>query len=313
MKTWVAILKGLFKTKNKIDTMSDEFQVADGAALLRLDYGSKSTMAQLIEKLAGTAEAATLRSLRIGAWESCYEAKSSVALDPLVKHAGAFPQLESLFFAEIEQEECEISWINHVDLGPLFGAFPNLKSLQIRGGNGLRLSGARHARLQTLRIETGGLPSEAVVDVAGGDFPELEHLELWLGCDEYGGTATVQDLGPLLNGSRLPSLKFLGLMNWEKANDLAGALKGAPVLTKIETLDLSMGTLTDIGAEALLHNAALKDLKQVNVSDNYVSDAFIGKLKAMLGQALVVGNQEEPDEYEYKGVKYSEVYCSVSE
>ena len=291
----------------------DQFNLSDGQAFLQVNYDDKLTMEQLIQKLSARPEAATLARLRIGPWEECYEKSSASIVDALCRHAGSFPQLNSLYFGDIEAEQCEISWINQCDISPLLKAFPHLRVLEVRGGNGLRLSEAQHARLETLRFESGGLPREVVQDVAGGDFPSLAHLEFWLGTSEYGGTVKPDDLNGILNGDRFPKLHFLGLMNWEQANTLPGALNGCRILGQLKTLDLSMGTMTDEGGEGLLKISQLKNLQALNLDDNYISDKMIERIRSTLGACVQPGNQDVPDEYEYNGVKYSDVYCSVAE
>ena len=308
-------LKGsLSKPVKTEESMDDEqLKVSGGEAFLQVNYDDKFTMTQLIEKLASSPEAAGLVRLRIGPWEECYEKTSASTVEALSRHASSFPRLTSLYLGDIEAEQCEISWINQCDISPLLKAFPKLEVLEVRGGNGLRVSEARHAQLKKLRFESGGLPREVVQDVARGELPDLEHLEFWLGTSEYGGTVQLEDLQPLLSSDRFPKLSFLGLMNWEHANSIPGALKGCRILGQLRTLNLSMGTMTDEGGGELLKIPELKALQTLDLDDNYMSDELIQNLRSTLGACVQPGNQDVPDEYEYNGVKYSDVYCSVAE
>lgn len=108
----------------------------------------------------------------------------------------------------------------------------------------------------------------------GAQLPELKHLELWLGTDAYGRTCTVEDFGPLLAGQLFPKLHYLGLRDSDLADPLAVVLARAPILELIRTLDLSLGTLSDTGVQALLDSAALTHLESLDIHHHYCSDAM---------------------------------------
>ena len=124
-------------------------------------------------------------------------------------------------------------------------------------------------------------------------FPNLEYLELWLGTDEYGGNTTVDDLRPILLGEAFPNLKHLGLRNSDIADSLAAALADSLVVNKIETLDLSLGTLSDAGGFALL---GLKSpgLKRLNLHHHYMGSEIVKQLKT-LPYNVDVSNPTEMD------------------
>src|SRR5262249_18375749 len=148
-------------------------------------------------------------------------------------------------------EENEVSWINQSDVSPLLAAYPQLEVLRVRGSQGLEISPVRHESLRELAFETGGLPVTVINSVGECDLPTLAHLELWLGTEGYGGDAVVDDLDVVLSGARWPHLSYLGLRDSELADQVAEALAGAPVTGRLSTLDLSLGTLSDVGAAAL--------------------------------------------------------------
>ena len=132
--------------------------------------------------------------------------------------------------------------------------------------------------LRHLIIETGGMKSEVIFDIAKSNLPNLEHLELWLGTSNYGCTVEVEDLNRILNGD-YPKLKYLGLKNFHQADELAQILKGTAVLKKIETLDLSMGTLSDVGAYFLFQIEELLNLRHINLEFHYLSEAWQAKMR----------------------------------
>ena len=121
------------------------------------------------------------------------------------------------------------------------------------------------------------MDASLVQSLGRAQFPNLEYLELWLGTEDYGGTVTPGDLAPILGGTLFPKLKYLGLRNCDQADAMAQAVVQAPILNQLETLDLSLGTLSDEGAEALLQIKA--PLKRLNLHHNYISPELVRRLK----------------------------------
>lgn len=234
-----------------------------------------------LESFLASDAAGEARGLVIGAWQvDDSSVDSSQVVHELAQAAGRLGKLAALYLGDIVSEECEISWINQCDLTPLLLAFPNLQLLRARGGEGLALSNPRHQRLRGLALEAGGLDVSVIRSVCQADFPELEYLELWLGTSDYGATASVADLQPLLSGRLFPKLKYLGLRNSELADELAGVLVNSPVVERLETLDLSLGVLTDEGGRSLLKLSS-PTLKKLNLHYNYFSPELSRQLKAL--------------------------------
>jgi Leucine Rich repeat len=194
------------------------------------------------------------------------------------------------------------------DVSPLLTAYPQLEYLQVRGNQGLSLGALQHDRLKSLVVETGGLSVNVVREVCNAQLPELEHLELWLGIEDYGGDTTVDDLQPILSGQLFPKLRYLGLRDSEIADEIAIALASAPVLEQIQVLDLSLGVLRDVGAEALIDNAAIAQLEKLDIHHHYVSEELVARLEE-LGIELDASDRQEEDEYD--GESY--FYVAVSE
>ncbi|QDY79975.1 STM4015 family protein [Streptomyces qinzhouensis] len=224
-----------------------------------------------------------VRAFIVGVWPEAYESSPESIVKALVDAADRFPALRSLYFGDISGEECEISWINQGAVSPLLEAFPQLEEFGVRGGQDLELKPVRHERLRSLSVETGGLDAEVVRDIAASDFPALEILDLWLGTSEYGATASLEDLEPFLTGVRLPKLRHLALHNSDMQDRIAGAVASAPVVARLEVLDLSMGTLSDEGAQALLEGQPLTHLKKLDLSHHYLTEAMEERLRTTLG------------------------------
>ena len=58
------------------------------------------------------------------------------------------------------------------------------------------------------------------------------------------------------------------MRNSDQADEFASEIASSPVLKQIEVLDLSLGVLTDAGAEALLASPATKKLKRLDLHHN---------------------------------------------
>ncbi len=229
----------------------------------------------------------------IGAWDQIdHDLGSQQIANALIAARDRLPALKALFLGDITFEECEISWIRQADVTPLLEAYPRLEHLRLRGADGLALGKVHHESLKTLIIESGGLPGSVVRSVGSADFPNLEHLELWLGSENYGGDATIDDLAPILSGAAFPRLKYLGLRDSEQADAVATALADAPILRRIETLDLSLGNLGDEGAVALISGGNLSGLKRLDIHHHYVSDEVIDGLKDT-GVELIADERRE--------------------
>lgn len=137
----------------------------------------------------------------------------------------------------------------------------------------------KHAALRKLVFQSGGLPASTVRAVAECEFPELTHLEIYLGDPNYGGDATVADLAPLLETGRFPRLRHLGLKDSTIQDAVAAAVAQAPVVAQLETLDLSLGALGDEGAAALLAGQPLDHLRRLDLSHHYLSPQMQSRVR----------------------------------
>ncbi|GAA3752935.1 STM4015 family protein [Micromonospora maritima] len=248
----------------------------------------------------------TVESLVVGAWG--YAAFNPAPIAQLCAAAPRLPALRALFLGDMVTEECEVSWMKVGDVSPLLDAYPHLEVLRVRGGDDFRFSPVRHDRLRGLAVESGGLPKEFVRAVLDSDLPALTDLELWLGTPDYGGDTTTADLAPLLDGSRFPRLRRLGLRNAEAADDLAGALAAAPVVRRLDRLDLSLGTLGDSGAAALLAGQPLTHLSDLDLRHHFLSEETAATVVAALpGVRVDVSDPQEPDVYDGESYRYTAV------
>jgi predicted DNA-binding WGR domain protein len=244
-----------------------------------------------------------LRALVLGQWfdEVCDDPPDFI--EQIAAAGKKLASLKGIFAGDVVQEESEISWLKQGDYAPLLHALPDLETLVVRGGEGLRFKKLAHDKLRTLVVQTGGLPRDALRDIVAAKLPELRELVIWLGVDSYGGNYKVDDLAPLLAGKCFPKLEHLGLQNSDRQDEIAKAVAAAPIVKRLKGLDLSMGTLGDEGGAALAESSLLKTLKHLNLRRHYLTPAMMKRIKA-LGIDVDMSEREEsadPDD------RYAEV------
>ncbi|MFS0722556.1 STM4015 family protein [Paenibacillus sp. 1P07SE] len=263
------------------------------------EYEAGVSMADKLEELAGSPESRNLTSLIIGDWGGAYENDSSIVVETLVRFKDAFPSLRKLFIGDMSFEECEISWIMQSNMAPLLEAFPELQSFTVQGGTELSFEPLVHDKLEELIVITGGLSSAAIGQIAAGRLPNLRKLELYLGVDDYGFDGGLDDVLPFMETGRFPELTYLGLKNSEIQDDIAIAISDAPVLLQLQTLDLSLGALTDKGAEALIGSAGVRRLDKLDLKYHYMSDEMIQRWQAT-GMNVDVSDKQEDEDGDYR-------------
>ncbi|OQD56046.1 cytoplasmic protein [Streptomyces phaeoluteigriseus] len=277
-------------------------------------YDAEEEWTQAFARFCEAVDTTRVRALIVGAWEEAYDSDPSSVVAALVAARERFPALRALFVGDMVVEECEISWINQTDLTPLLVAYPDLEEFGVRGGSGLRFPALEHRALRRLTMEAGGLPAEVVRGVGASDLPALEHLDLWLGTPDYGGDSEAADLEPILSGARLPRLRHLALRNSEMQDAVAAAVASAPVVARLEVLDLSMGILTDEGAAALLAGQPLTHLKKLDLHHHYLSEALQDRIRRTIeteGVEVDLDRDDADEEQEDDGTVWR--YVAVGE
>ncbi|MFJ6051595.1 STM4015 family protein [Streptomyces sp. NPDC092307] len=266
-------------------------------------YDSEESWTEAFARFTASVDTSLVRAIVVGSWEEAYETGPEEIIGALLDARPRLPALRGLFLADMESEQCEISWITQSDIGPLLDGFPELEEFGVRGGSGLVFPAVTHHTLRSLTVETGGMPAASVRGVAGSDLPALEHLDLWLGTSNYGGDAAITDVAPILDGDRLPRLRHLGLRNSDIQDEIATAVASAPVVARLETLDLSMGVLTEQGGAALLAGQPLTHLKKLDLHHNYLGAALLERFQEVLGATGVTLdlNRGHADEDDYDG------------
>lgn len=267
------------------------------------------TVAEALRAMLKLESAKFLHKLSFGVTDLEGETDFNDVMLPLSK-VGKLPSLRHLTVGDYDYEEQEITWVVVGNVGRLWPVLPNLEFLKVRGG-AIELGSVSHDKLQHFVIETAGLTQDAVRSLAAARLPALTTLEAWLGeegrSEEHGEHASIDDLRPLLSAEGTPALQHLGLKNGDYADEVAVALCTAPILKQLETLDLSMGTMAEVGARALVQHADLfKHIERIDLEENAIDAPEVEALTSAFGARVNIGDQEPSDDPEDRYVSVSE-------
>ena len=270
----------------------------------RLSYEREEpSVAEVLKEILASPASRFVHEVRIGLTDAESDA-SYLEEVGIVAEGGPRPSIRRVYVGCFEfPDESEISWSSVGSVESLYIACPNLNWLKVQGGD-IELGELRHPQLETLTIHTGGLPSEAAMSISKAQLPKLKTMEVWFGSQNYGGSTEPNMLESLLDAQGVPKLQNLGLMNAEFTDALPELLSGSKVLSQLNTLDLSMGTMSDEGCESLLrHRESFKHLKRLDVDDNTLSEEAVNKLRAEFGDVLYSKHQKRYEsDYRYPSV-----------
>ena len=252
----------------------------------------------IAQEILNDPELKELKEIIIGCWGESYENSVQTILDELVANKEKVLHIESLYVGDMTYEECEVSWIEQGDYSKLIAALPNLKNLTIKGSNELSLKNLNHENLESLEIICGGLPKEVIQEIAISILPKIKKLNLYLGIDDYGFNGDIEDIKKLLENPYFKNLKYLGLGNSEIQDEIVEVTLNSNIISNLEVLDFSNGTLSNKGAEIIINNIdKLKGLKLLNLSYNFISDEIMEKLKKIPIEINVDEQMENDDDY----------------
>jgi hypothetical protein len=169
-----------------------------------------------------------------------------------------------------------------------------LRKLSLRAGS-MRLGPIELPELRELVTVTGAMSDETLRTIANANWPKLERLSLQIGLGSEGASTDVDLVAPLLAGTKVPVLTHLGLCNCEFTDELCHRLASAPILPRLRTLDLSMGTMSMAGVDGLLRSRqAFAHLEWICVDDNFLPDEAQALLDT-LGPRILFGGQRHDD------------------
>lgn len=227
-------------------------------------------------------------------------------LAEVIAEAGPLPFLQTLDMSQDADHMDQTSWRRVGDLSGLWPATPHLKELLLQGAQGndggesINFGHLEAPFLEKLSFKSGGLHKNAPTQLGAANLPKLKDLELMFGTKDYGCSSTVESLKGILDGAGLPAIERLGLMNSEWEETLIAAVANSKILPRLSVLDFSMGVMNGKAADALVkHSAKLEHLKELNLADNYFSEADQARVKKVLPNA-VFGAQKDDEDPEYR-------------
>lgn len=235
--------------------------------------------------------------LIIGSWGSAWEEGCQKMLDQIVDNKERFAHVEKLFVGDMDYEDCEVSWIIQGNYGKLWKALPGLKELTVKGSTDLSLGEVEHENLEALTIICGGLPAEVLGEIQRAKLPGLKKLVIYIGVENYGFDGDADTIRTFLEKSDFPSLTYLGLEDSEIQDQVTEAVLESKYMSRIHTLDLANGTLSDKGGAMLLEKLpSYPNVKVLDIHYHYLSDGMVKKLKE-LPVEIDASEPNEPEEY----------------
>ncbi len=232
-------------------------------------------------------------------------------VDILVSANKTFKNLKAVFIGDIDDLECDFTWIGTSNISRILEAYPNLEVLKIRcpeyENKRLTFEPLQHKKLKALIVECDKLHPKTINEICTLELPALEYLELWLGIGLERGEiwerySSFEHLTPIISEQRFPKLKYLALRHTQDSVYIALALVESSLIEQLIELDLSMGDLEDEGVEILLNCPSVHQLDSLDVSENYLSREMIARLKQLDVKVVI-------DNFDYHGYRY----CGASE
>lgn len=186
---------------------------------------------------------------------------------------------------------------------------PRLRRLRVRAGD-FTVTKLEHDKLEDLSFETGSLDASSAKAICACKLPEATRLEVYFGSSYYGADGTIAHVRPLLSGEGVPKLERLGLKNAEFQDEIAAEIATSKLLKQLTHLDMSLGTMREPGARAILANAdKFAHLQELDLSDNFIPDELCAQITAALPEVKVDVSGQEPQDSDDP----SDYYVSVSE
>ncbi|MBA3395000.1 MAG: TIGR02996 domain-containing protein [Deltaproteobacteria bacterium] len=147
-----------------------------------------------------------------------------------------------------------ISTNEYSHLGEFAAAYPALSQLEeLRlESRSFQLGAIELPALRSIELATRGLTRENLDSLRAARWPHLEKLIVWLGNFEIDDcNVEAADYQWLLVGDELPALKYLGLCGRSTALALIDELADAPIVKRLEVLDLSSVYFDEAALELL--------------------------------------------------------------
>lgn len=203
--------------------------------------------------------------------------------DPKTFPSKPLEALRELLLADLVEEFLDI------DIGPLdpwLSAAPRLEHLDAHG-SGIIIETLEHPRLERVRLTVLRMPESTVQAIGRCRLPNLEHLHVEFFTRFNAGSNDM--LEDLYTGRGVPRLRRLSLQDAEfLRDDVAESIATSKLLEQLTHLDLSGGTISDVGAAVILANAKrFSHLEHFNLGDNYIPYRMWARLEEALPMVVL--------------------------
>ena len=254
-----------------------------------------------------------LRELEVG----CHHAgdQDNVLMADLILRAGPRPPLRRLVLADFDHSKIDNIDISRAPLGDLSGLgqrYPLLEEVELKGRGDVVLGELSLPRARRFALRTSSLTRATLASILAAPWPELVELELWTGTEDHGGDVEPVDLDPLFAIGRFPKLRTLRLMNAMFTDELCAKIAAWPQARMLETLDFSLGTMSDVGAALLVGTRGrLAHLEELRVAECCLTP---GGLAGLRDAGFPVDDQATHPARDHRNREQkSQRYVSVSE
>jgi uncharacterized protein (TIGR02996 family) len=204
----------------------------------------------------------------------------------LLMRGSPTPPLRVLEIADLDHTYIDNIQLADAPIGDLAGLgdrYPQLEDVVLKGAGDVTLGKLDLPRARRFALRTSDLRRATLAAIAGARWPELVELEVWTGAADHGCNCTTHDVAGLLTAEfavRAPKLRVLRVMNSELTDELCWMFATSPVVAALDTLDLSLGTLSDAGARVLADaRHSLAHLRELYVYDNAVGFAGLDAMR----------------------------------
>jgi uncharacterized protein (TIGR02996 family) len=178
--------------------------------------------------------------------------------------AAAPPLLAELVIGDFTPRDTTLRFTHVGNVSPLLAKLPHLRTLVVRGGVVSFGAAVRHAKLESLTIDTSSLAT-AFAKLARGNMPALRSLEL----SAPNLSPTTTELAHLL--ANLPRLRRLVLRDTVDTARLLDAILSSPQCAALEQLGVPGGDLDDGDVPSLVARAASWRHLELDVSRNRIA------------------------------------------
>lgn len=243
-----------------------------GARIARATDRLPYTVRELVAELLAHPSARFLRELRIGSLGPDLHDYADV-IEEIIRRCPA--TLRTLALVDLPPGTAELVFANLADVTPLLAATPLLEELRL-AGNSVEVSSWPLPKLRRLAIATAD--PVLLGSLARANLPSLESLQLSAGDAPMPAAPLVKIMTRHAEGK----LKTLAITRTANTDQLVPSIVKAPLIESLARLDLSGGTLSDAGAELLLHaRDKLEHLEYLDLSGNTLSAAKTKQLASL--------------------------------